>query len=161
MRGILAAIALACAAFAGLTSAQAQQQAPPSDDGVVACVERAGASLFGLQKCKGAQAGPCTETDQGSTTAGSMMCWQAEGAAWRGLMEQAIERARTGASSARAQALAASQDRWLAWRAAECQYQALIYEGGSLARVIGAYCVADLTADRAIAFIHAERNADH
>lgn len=161
MRGMRAAFVVAFAAFACLTPhARAQQQAPASEGRIAACVERAGAQLSQLQKCKGAEAGLCSQTDAGSTTAGSMLCWQGEGAVWRGLMERAIERARAGASPARAQALAHSQERWLAWRESECRYQALYFEGGSLARVLAAHCVADLTADRAIAFLYAERNAD-
>lgn len=57
MRGFLAAIALAFAAFAGLTSAHAQQ-VPPDDGFIGACLERAGASSMKMQACKGRQAGP-------------------------------------------------------------------------------------------------------
>ncbi|WP_395644457.1 lysozyme inhibitor LprI family protein [Terricaulis sp.] len=158
MRGMWAAFAVAIAAFACLTpQASAQQDA---DADIPGCVERAGASLARLQKCKGVQADPCSETDSGSTTSGAMMCWQAEGGVWGALMDQAIARAREGATPARTQALADSQERWLAWRQSECRYQALYFEGGSLSRVIAAHCVADLTADRAIALLYTERNAD-
>lgn len=158
MRGMLAALAMAFAAFAGLTPAHAQQQ---QADGLTACLERAGPSHMKMQACKGRLAGPCSETDSGSTTGGAMLCWQAEAAAWRSELDAALARARDGASLARGEALALSQERWTAWRDAECRYRALIYEGGSLARVVAAQCVADVTADRAIAFLYEERNADH
>lgn len=89
-----------------------------------------------------------------------MFCWQGEVAVWRSQLSAALDRARDGATPARAEALAQSQERWTAWLEAECRYRALMYEGGSLARVIAAHCVADLTADRAIAFLYEERNAD-
>ena len=160
MRGMWAAFVVALAAFACLTPNAHAQQGETRDAGVAPCIRSAGASLAQLQKCKGVEADPCSETDAGSTTAGAMLCWQAEGRAWGALIDQAIARARQDATPARAQALADSQERWLAWRQSECQYQALYYEGGSLARVIAAHCIADLNADRAIAFIYAERNAD-
>lgn len=161
MRGMmLAACALASTVFASLTPAHAQQQPPSQERGVDACLERAGSSLMKMQACKGQFVDPCMDNDAASTTAGAVMCWQAEAALWRAQMERAFIRARDGASPVRAGALATSQERWSAWRDAECEYRALVYEGGSLARVVRAQCVADLTADRAIAFLYAERNAD-
>ena len=95
------------------------------------------------------------ETDAGATTYGMVQCFGAETSAWRALLDDALARAMTNAE--RATLLAHAQEAWTAWRDAECGYQASLYAGGSLARVLAASCINDLTASRAIGLIYAER----
>jgi uncharacterized protein YecT (DUF1311 family) len=136
-------------------SAQAQTETPSAS--LDACIGAAGASRVGLEACKGRVSEPCLEQPGGDTTGGAAMCFTAEARAWTAQLDAALTRAQADAT--RAGFLTQSQDAWLAWRQAECRYQASLYEGGSLARVIAASCAADLTADRAIALLYAERNS--
>ena len=156
MRRVAIALLLAFACLALPRPAAAQT--PPAADTVATCVTAAGASRAALDACKGAVLEPCIETPGGETTGGMVGCYDSEARAWTALLDSAVTRAQ--ASDARAPFFAQSQDSWRAWRQAECRYQASYYEGGSLARVLAASCFADLTADRAIALIYAERTED-
>ncbi|ADO41774.1 lysozyme inhibitor LprI family protein [Ketogulonicigenium vulgare] len=55
------------------------------------------------------------------------------------------------ASSNRVAALNAAQAVWKAFRQLECESQALIAEGGTLANVLGASCYLHMTRDRIVA----------
>ncbi|HYD74313.1 MAG TPA: lysozyme inhibitor LprI family protein [Candidatus Binatia bacterium] len=156
MRRVILSMALGVIPF-GAPSAHAQTEAPSVS--IESCIAAAGASNVALQACKGRVSEPCLERPGGETTAGAGMCFVAEEAAWTAQLNAALARAQT--DTTRASFLARSQEAWRAWREAECRYQASLYEGGSLSRVIAANCVADLTADRAIALLYAERTADH
>ncbi len=146
---------MAALAAAWVSLPAAAQTSAPSSAPLEACIGAAGASLAALQGCKGVVAEPCIEAPGGETTAGMVQCFGAEAEGWGALLEGAIARAQSDVQ--RAPLLNVSQMAWATWRDAECQYQASIYAGGSLARVVAASCVADLTADRAVALIHAER----
>jgi uncharacterized protein YecT (DUF1311 family) len=78
--------------------------------------------------------------------------------AWTAELESALARATE--DEARRPWLGPAQDAWSAWRDAECAYRASLALGGSMARVLSAACLADLTAARAIDFIHAERSEE-
>ena len=151
--GFLFAFALA---LWGAPPAFAQSEAPSVS--LDSCVAAAGVSRVRLDACKGAIAEPCIETPGGETTAGLMRCYVAETEACAVQLDAAFARAQ--ADDARAPFLAQSQEAWAVWRQAECRYQASLYEGGSLARVLAANCSAAITADRAIALIYAERTAE-
>jgi uncharacterized protein YecT (DUF1311 family) len=149
--GLTLLFAFACLAMPRAVFAQT----PAPADGVAACVAAAGASRAGLNACKGVVLEACTETPGGETTGGMVACYEGEARAWTALLDAAVVRAQAGES--RAAVFQQSQEAWRAWRQADCRYQASYYEGGSLARVLAASCYADLTADRAIALIYAER----
>jgi uncharacterized protein YecT (DUF1311 family) len=154
MGRVILVIAMALAAFIATPPAHAQTR----DASLDGCVAAAGRSRVALEACKGAMTEACLESEGGETTAGAVMCFDAETRRWTAQLDAALGRA--GADDTRAAFLAQSQQAWTAWRQAECRYQASLYEGGSLARVLSASCFADLTADRAIAFIYAERNRE-
>jgi uncharacterized protein YecT (DUF1311 family) len=153
MRQAVLILALVCALPA--TPEVARAQAMQADASLDRCVAAAGASEVALQACRGSVSEPCVEQPGGETTAGSVRCFDAEAQAWGALLDAAVARAARDAS--RASYLSSAQEAWRAWRQAECRYQASMYEGGSLARVISSSCSADLTANRAIALILAER----
>jgi len=154
LRQIMFATAFAWLCTPLPASAQADAAAPALD----ACVAAAGASRVALEGCKGAVAEPCIETEGGETTAGMYRCYDAEMRAWTSVLDAAVARAQ--ADDTRAPLLLQAQETWRAWRQAECRYQASLYAGGSLERVLAMSCLADLTADRAIALIYAERTEE-
>lgn len=147
---LAALMALACAEPASA------QRPEPSAAGLASCVSAAGASRMALEACVGVIFDPCIETDGGETTIGMLQCYRAEGAAWTVELEAAVARAMD--DEERRPWLGPAQDAWIAWRDAECAYRASLFLGGSMARVLSAACLADLTAARAIDFIHAERS---
>jgi uncharacterized protein YecT (DUF1311 family) len=152
-RVLLAALmALACADPASA------QRAEPSAVDLASCVAAAGGSRVALEACVGVIFDPCIETDGGETTIGMAQCYRAEGVAWTAELESALARATE--DEARRPWLGPAQDAWSAWRDAECAYRASLALGGSMARVLSAACLADLTAARAIDFIHAERSEE-
>lgn len=159
--GLALLFAFACLGMPNTAAAQvaaALRDRGDWDGALEACVAAAGASRAALADCKGALAIDCVEGAGGDTTAGMMGCYDGEARAWASLLDAAVARAQ--ASEPRAAFFQRSQQAWLAWRQAECRYQASHYEGGSLARVLAASCIADLTADRAIALLYAERTQD-
>ena len=87
-----------------------------------------------------------------------MQCYAAETAAWNALLESSLGRARDNVN--RRGLLDSAHEHWLSYRQSECAYQASLYAGGSLARVLQADCFADLTALRAIGLIYAEHLTD-
>jgi uncharacterized protein YecT (DUF1311 family) len=152
-RVLLAALmALACAEPASAENTE------PTAASLASCVSAAGSSRLALEACVGVISDPCIGTDGGETTGGTLQCYRAEGAAWTAELEAAVARATE--DEARRPWLGPAQDAWIAWRDAECAYRASLALGGSMARVLSAACLAELTAARAIDFIHAERNED-
>jgi uncharacterized protein YecT (DUF1311 family) len=154
MRRIMAAALLAIVCAAG---AAAEENAS-GDERLNACVAAAGPSRVALEACRGVIVDPCADADGGETTSGAVRCYSAEERAWRALLEAAL--ARAAADATRRPLLEPAQQAWRVWRDAECAYRASQFQGGSLARVLAAACVSDLTAARAIDLIHAERNQD-
>lgn len=153
MRRAVMILALACAPVAapGVVYAQTQQAEAPLET----CVAAAGASKVALEACRGRVSEPCLEQPGGDSTSGSVRCFDAETRAWTALLDAAL--ARAGQDATRAAYLSSAQDAWVAWQQAECRYEASLYEGGTLARVVSSSCYADAAADRAIALIYAER----
>lgn len=145
-------------ALSGVEAPVAQAQPQSDGNALETCLGVAGDSRVALARCKGVIAEPCIEAPGGETTAGMVQCYGAEAEAWSVQLAAAVARAR--ADAARAPYLAQAEDAWRAWAQAECRYQASLYQGGSLARVLSASCTADLTAERAIAFLAAERSAE-
>ncbi len=154
LRRILIAFALCAASCAPSPPESAQAQQQPS---IEACVAAA-ASHDALWRCKGAVADPCMNAPDGQSTMGMIQCQDREGAAWQALLDADVAR-RERDDPGRGERLAAANAAWSAWRDAECAYQASEAEGGSLAGVIAAGCHSDVTADRVIALVWAERGA--
>jgi len=149
-------IVLAAAALAGCASAAMAEEAGVAP--LEACIAAAGESPLALEACRGVILDPCIKTEGGETTYGMVQCYGAESAAWAVQMNAALERAR--ADEARRAWLEPAQQAWSAWRDAECAYRASRFLGGSMARVLAAACIADLTATRAIDLIRSERAPD-
>lgn len=146
-------------AAAGFAQGGGALRAPGSGAGqagdaaaVATCVERA-KSLEALNACQTIVAQPCLERPGGETTAGMIGCMDRSRAAWDAALNAAYAKLMHQESPGQRAALRAAQRAWIAWRDASCAYEASAMEGGSLARVIGAGCVAETTAERAIALV--------
>ncbi len=147
---------LALVAALSLAQAPSGSPGPEPDTGerarFEACVSEAGSNA--VRACGGVVAGACMDQPGGDTTAGMIACTSRELSLWDDLLNTAYAEMmetldRVGGENRRS-ALREAQRAWIAYRDAECDQQALQFEGGSLARVIHVGCVNHLTAVRAI-----------
>jgi uncharacterized protein YecT (DUF1311 family) len=149
--GLVAALALASAAFAQLAHADEFESYNP--DFVQTCAEGAGADQAALHRCIGVGATACIQADGGATMS-HVLCWSREAETWRELMNGAISDLNTRAYRD-AERLAAANAAWETWAEAECDYWAWEEGGGAGEQVDRARCLARVTAERAITLIAA------
>jgi hypothetical protein len=102
--------------------------------------------------CIGAVTRRCAETmgDGAETTGGAALCAMREQRAWAWLIDLLVSDLRQRETATQAALLDAALNEGEAWTNARCAYEASIYEGGSLARLVAAQCRRDVTAERAI-----------
>ncbi|GAM97502.1 hypothetical protein U91I_01128 [alpha proteobacterium U9-1i] len=150
--------------WACATPAPAEARSGGSDFGTLnVCLAENAAPDGDPRACIGAITARCGD-DMGeagaSSTGGMVSCTSREHSAWVGILQESASTLRARESAAQVAAL----DRALAigeqWTEARCSYDALFYEGGSLARVLAAQCVRDTTAQRAIDLYQRLRDYD-
>ena len=106
-----------------------------------------------LPPCVGAAAARCQNRPGGGTTLGISQCLMAETGAWAGLMQTALARKSQTLSQkdpGLAQALAATQAAWAAYREAECGLQYRVWIEGSIRTIVAGNCHLRKTAARAL-----------
>jgi uncharacterized protein YecT (DUF1311 family) len=150
---ILAALTLLAAAPA------VAQSAPPAGDLDVMDKCLADAKETPLA-CLGRIQKPCLDEPGGETTGGALVCAQREQAIWdeRAALSRRAVRERLSAS--RRGLFDAAESAWQAHRQAACAFEASIYEGGTLAKVVGADCYLRESAQHAIDLQADQRNLD-
>lgn len=132
-------------------SAPRSQALTMSPDPVTECVLRAAPDA--RQACINVVAGPCLETDAGVTTAGSVACLENETRLWAQLRDAIADNLRGAESPSQSALLDAALAEHARWVEAQCAYEASIYEGGSLARVVAAICRRDAVAEHALSLL--------
>lgn len=88
--------------------------------------------------------------DAGETTAGSAICATREQEAWKALFDSSAEALRQRETASQRVLLEQAIAQGEVWARARCAYEASLYEGASLARVLSAHCLRDTTAERSI-----------
>lgn len=159
---IRGAVILALALIAApIAFAQTDDQIARADAAILAsCIERASEDPD-LDTCMNTISVPCMSDVEGQTTAGMIFCHMREAQAWDGQLNAVYRRLRGGASANdEGGRLQQAQRAWIAFRDANCDFEASLYEGGSLAGVLFASCMSDMTARRAIDLIVFERNSE-
>lgn len=115
------------------------------------CLALAEDNLEAQRDCIGYSATWCIENvPGGETTIGMVQCADAERMQWeslRGATTANLRATETPSQVALLEAAVAEQARWTQ---ARCAYEASIYEGGSLARVVAAQCFRNAVAEHAI-----------
>lgn len=149
MRATLFAVLLCLAGCA--IAPTGPTQAAESFTTIDACL--ASATPETRRACIGRQSAACMETEGNETTAGMVQCAQAERRVWEALRERQVATLRTSESPAQAALLDAELAEHARWASAHCAYEASIYEGGSLARVVAAGCLRDTIAEHYISLI--------
>jgi hypothetical protein len=147
MRAFVVCCALALSGCASPSPARAQT----TNGAIETCLSAAGPDHAERRACVGAATNACIEGDDAmASTAGMVMCAQAERAQWAALAQSyaATLRARESATQrAMLEAMIAAQPQWAQTR---CAYAASTYEGGSFARYLGAACMRDAEAELAL-----------
>jgi uncharacterized protein YecT (DUF1311 family) len=98
--------------------------------------------------CIGIHARPCIQRPENDTTLGMERCYQQEADGWVSLQRRYLNRIVVGRG--RNEAFARSQTAWIAYRDARCGYYNVHFQGGSIARWLGARCIMIETARRSI-----------
>lgn len=150
MRFIALLFALAAmSACAATMQAPAQAQTQTTD--VATCL--ASTEPDARKRCIGVFSGPCMELPGGESTAGMAQCFAREREMWAAQVSEWAARWRASESPTQVEQLNAMLTTHETWMRAKCAHQASIYEGGSLARVVGAACWRDTTAELALDLI--------
>lgn len=100
------------------------------------------------EDCLGMHARPCLQQPGNQTTAGIERCYYDELLAWDLLLNRYYRQRPRGA---RGDVLVEVQRAWLRYRDQACGYFRAYYEGGSMARIMEAQCMMELTARRTAA----------
>ena len=127
---------------------------------IKACLKSAGDDANG---CIGKIATPCQDQPDGSTTIGIAACVGREQSAWDAILNENYKAAMSEAketdkrikqdgtgSGGVADALLKAQRAWITYRDAECGRLWALNQEGTIRTIIGASCLNDLTAQRAI-----------
>ena len=99
--------------------------------------------------CVGTVASACREEPAGQTTVGMVECYARETAVWDGLLNSHYAALEEELDPAPFAALRDTQRKWIAYRDAKCGLPYHFFDGGSIARPIGADCMNHETARRA------------
>lgn len=130
--------------FACTTQARAQDAGPASNP-VTACL--ANAAPEARNACIGLVGEPCMNEPQGASTAGMVDCFARETEMWSGEVTRLTAQLRAQESPTQVAGLNAMLDANERWMRARCAYSGLIFEEGSLARVMTSACVRNTTAE--------------
>ena len=146
MRQLFFALALLAAACATPTARADEIAADPQL--AQTCVTEAGADYAALERCKGVVANACIEAE-GPSTMSLVLCWSAEYAVWRAMIETSTARIEA-ADAEKGIRLQRVNEAWQAWLDAECDYFSYEFGGGSGEQVERVQCAVVLTHRRAI-----------
>lgn len=104
------------------------------------------------KRCIGLVSHACAQQagDGRDTTSALIICANRETRVWRALLDTYAADLRETESEAQRRLLEQALTQGDAWAQARCAYDASLYEGGSLERVIAAFCVRDTMGQRAI-----------
>jgi uncharacterized protein YecT (DUF1311 family) len=151
-------IAVACAAIwlAGV--------APPlrADDTatIETCVQSESEANRDAHTCIGRVSGPCMEKPEGQSTVGMVACLSNETKAWDDLLNEEYGRLLPLLKKEAAEDVKKAQRLWIEGRDADCRVPYYFYDGGTIVQTLGAQCVRDHTAERAL-LIRAWREMAH
>ncbi|ANP46409.1 lysozyme inhibitor LprI family protein [Candidatus Viadribacter manganicus] len=119
------------------------------------CLTLAGDSDAAQTACISGFAAECIETTpNGDTTIGTIQCVDAERLQWEDVRATVIATLRANESPSQRMLLADALSQHRRWTDARCAYEASIYEGGSLSRIVAAQCVRDAIAEHTLYLIN-------
>ncbi len=128
------------------------QSTPTEDDraAISYCLDAGAENSLSLISCIGVAASACEKKPEMASTRGLTDCSIRENAVWDERLNSRYQVLRAELSEQSARKLRDIQRTWIAWRKEKCELPYLLFEGGSIARVLAAQCVMRATALRAI-----------
>jgi uncharacterized protein YecT (DUF1311 family) len=151
---------LVIAAFTTASIAEAQKAPIPAADPKLTldrCIAKSAVSA--LDRCIGVTSGPCQNGEGAETTIGQVACLNVERTLWEQHLTAVNADLLEELSKPSSAKLVTAQRAWLAWRDAKCAFDATVYEGGTLAKVVQAHCLMRETGLRAVALIQRQMGA--
>lgn len=141
-------VALIFALFAVSACATPVAAETSAPDAIASCL--ASADREARRACIGVVEAPCMDEPAGVTTVGMIRCLTREQELWNAQVTELVARARAQESPTQVAQLNRMLQLYEPWLNARCSYSASINEGGSMARIVAAACVRNMTADLAI-----------
>jgi len=143
---LLAAVA-ACATPMAIAAEDAAAPQSPIEN----CLVLATDDLDAQRACIGRVATWCVEnTPGGETTVGIIQCVHSEQMQWENVRAAEVAKMRAQETPSQVALLNQAITEQARWTEARCAYEASIYEGGSLSRVIAAQCLRNAAAEHAL-----------
>ena len=114
---------------------------------IAACLKTEGANAYA---CIGRATDACAKTPDGQSSVGESKCARDESTAWDGLLNTDYKALLELLKPEAAEDLRKAQRIWVTSRDADCRVPYYFYEGGSIVQILGARCLMDRTAERAL-----------
>lgn len=124
------------------------------------CLDTLAARGAPARACVGLVARQCASEPDGESNAGAIACEQRESDVWQALLEAAEDDLTDGMSNAERASFTSAQDAWLAFRDAQCAFEAALFDAEPAAETERTACMGRLTADRTIALYTREADAE-
>ncbi len=141
---LIFAMALACLSAEARTRDEDEAPWVGIVERIESCLADRQPILMQGQACIGIHWNACLRHAENQTTLGMERCYLDEYRAWDALLNRYWRQRPAG------EALLQVQRAWLTYRDRKCAYFRVHHHGGSIARWLGAHCMADTTARRAI-----------
>lgn len=145
-RSLAVTLSLAAVAVASLTLSVRADDSEP----ITSCIAAEAKAGRALANCIGRIADPCSETPDGQSTVGEVACAQKETQVWDRLLNDEYARLLRLLKPEAAEDARKAQRIWITLRDADCRVPYYFFEGGSMVQIVGARCLLDHTAGRAI-----------
>ena len=117
---------------------------------IEACLAKARRNSQHARGCIGEATRVCETLREMANQAGIQDCMKREAAYWDKILNDRYQQLLANISKKNTVKLKAMQRSWLAWRKEKCKLAYMIYEGGSMARVMAANCMMETTGIRAL-----------
>jgi uncharacterized protein YecT (DUF1311 family) len=144
-RAGLFAAAVAVATLVSLGPAAADDAAT-----INACLKKEHDAARSGRDCIGRISDPCLRQPGHESTTGMVECVDTETKVWDDLLNADYQRLLGALGDKAAESVRQAERAWIALRDADCGVPYEIYEGGTMARLDGANCVLEHTADRVL-----------
>ena len=136
--------------FAALVLANASPAAADDSEIITACLQEQRDSDRDAHNCIGRVSGPCMEKPEGQSTVAMVECISTETKAWDDILNMEYRRLLPRLKNEAAEDVKKAQRLWIQARDADCRIPYYFYDGGTIVQTLGAECVLNHTADRAL-----------
>lgn len=145
MRVVTVAAGLVVAALTSALPAHAAH-----DAAIAACLKTETGAKRDAHSCIGRAADACANTPDGQSTVGESKCALDEADAWDAMLNEEYAELLKLLKPDAAEDLRNAQRTWISSRDADCRVPYHFYDGGSIVQILGARCMLDRTAERAL-----------